>query len=67
MEATNFFDPKSLGMTPGRGTSLPRRKAAPLEMEFGSVPGPAAPPKKKLPGKSLSMKGASGKDPFEVY
>jgi hypothetical protein len=67
MEATNFFDPKSLGMTPARGTSLPRRKAAPLEMEFGSVPGPGVPKKKKLPSKSLSMKGTSGKDPFEVY
>ena len=30
MEETNFFDPKSLGMRAGRGSSLPRRKAAPL-------------------------------------
>src|SRR3954451_6318052 len=67
MESTNFFDPKSLGMSPARGSNLPRRKAAPLEMDFNSVPGPAGPPKKKkLPSKSLSMKG-TGKDPFEVY
>jgi hypothetical protein len=53
-------------MQAGRGTSLPRRKAAPLEMEFESVPGPVK-KKPKLPGKSLAMKGASGKDPAEVY
>jgi hypothetical protein len=64
MEDTNFFDPKSLNMKAGRGSSLPRRKAAPLEMEFNSVPGPAR--KKQLPTKKLSMKGAD-KDPFEVY
>ena len=65
MEDTNFFDPKSLNMKAGRGSSLPRRKAAPLEMEFNSVPGPTR--KKQLPTKKITMKGASGKDPFEVY
>ena len=64
MEATNFFDPKSLNMRPGRGSSLPRRKEAPLEMAFNSTSGPERKPPKR---KSLSMKGASGKDPFEVY
>ena len=63
MEDTNFFDPKSLGMRAGRGSSIPRRKAAPLEMEFNSVPGPARKPPAK---KSLKMKGTE-KDPFEVY
>ena len=63
MEETNFFDPKSLGMKAGRGSSLPRRKAAPLEMEFGSVSGPT---RKKPTGKSMRMKGTE-KDPFEVY
>ena len=60
MEETNFFDPKSLGMKAGRGSSLPRRKAAPLELEFGSVPGP----ERKKPAKK--PKGTE-KDPFEVY
>ena len=64
MEDTNFFDPKSLGMKAGRGSSLPRRKEAPLEMAFNSVSGPE---RKKPNKKPLSMKGASGKDPFEVY
>jgi hypothetical protein len=64
MEETNFFDPKSLGMRAGRGSSLPRRKAAPLELEFGSVSGPER--KKPLPKKSIRMKGTE-KDPFEVY
>ena len=63
MEDTNFFDPKSLGMQAARGSSLPRRKAAPLEMEFASVPGPARKPPNKKP---LKMKGTE-KDPFEVY
>jgi hypothetical protein len=66
MEDTNFFDPKSLNMRAGRGTSLPRRKAAPLEMAFNSVPGSDRAEKKQLPKKRLSMKGAD-KDPFEVY
>lgn len=68
MEETNFFDPKSLGMRSGRGSSLPRRKAAPLEMAFNSVPGGEAPPKKKKPSnfRKVPMKGAD-KDPFEVY
>jgi hypothetical protein len=61
MESTNFFDPKSLGMQSARGSSLPRRKAAPLELEFGSVSGPERKPPKR---KSLTMKG---KDPTEVY
>jgi hypothetical protein len=64
MEDTNFFDPKSLNMRAGRGSSLPRRKEAPLEMAFNSTSGPERKPPKR---KSLSMKGASGKDPFEVY
>jgi hypothetical protein len=66
MEATNFFDPKSLGMSPARGSNLPRRKAAPLEMDFNSVPGP--PQKKKPPSnlRKVPMRGAD-KDPFEVY
>jgi hypothetical protein len=63
MEETNFFDPKSLGMRAGRGSSLPRRKAAPLEMEFASVSGPE---RKKPVRKPLRMKGTE-KDPFEVY
>ncbi len=63
MEETNFFDPKSLGMQAGRGSSLPRRKAAPLEMAFQSVPGPE---RKKLEKKPLKMKGTE-KDPYEVY
>ena len=66
MEDTNFFDPKSLNMRAGRGSSLPRRKAAPLELEFNSIPGSER-KQKRLPTKKLSMKGASGKDPFEVY
>ena len=66
MEATNFFDPKSLNMRPGRGSSLPRRKAAPLEMEFNSVPGSDRAQKRVPPKKKLGMKG-SDKDPFEVY
>jgi hypothetical protein len=61
MEETNFFDPKSLNMRSGRGSALPRRKEAPLEMEFGSVTGPKRPPPKR---KSLSFKGV---DPDEVY
>ena len=65
MEATNFFDPKSLGMQAGRGSSLPRRKAAPLEMEFNSVPGSDR-AQKRLPKKRVGMKG-SDKDPYEVY
>ena len=65
MEETNFFDPKSLGMQAGRGSSLPRRKAAPLEMAFNSVPGSDR-AQKRLPKKKLGMKGAD-KDPFEVY
>ena len=63
MEETNFFDPKSLGMRAGRGSSLPRRKAAPLEMEFNSVSGPTRKPPNKKP---LRMKGTE-KDPYEVY
>jgi len=63
MEETNFFDPKSLGMRSGRGSALPRRKEAPLEMEFGSVSGPARKPPVK---KSLRFKGTE-KDPNEVY
>ena len=64
MEDTNFFDPKSLGMRAGRGSSLPRRKEAPLEMEFDSVSGPTRkPPENKKP---LKMKGTE-KDPYEVY
>ena len=63
MEETNFFDPKSLGMRAGRGSSLPRRKSAPLEMAFNSVPGP----ERKAPNKKpLKLKGTE-KDPFEVY
>ena len=61
MEATNFFDPKSLGMRAGRGSSLPRRKAAPIEMEFGSLSGPD---RKSPKRKSLPLKGT---DPSEVY
>ena len=64
MEETNFFDPKSLNMRPGRGSSLPRRKAAPLELEFGSVTGPER--KKKPPAKPMRFKGTE-KDPTEVY
>ena len=64
MEETNFFDPKSLGMQAGRGSSLPRRKAAPLEMEFGSVLGPGR--ARSRPTKPMRMKGTE-KDPFEVY
>ena len=69
MEETNFFDPKSLGMTPARGSSLPRRKAAPLDMEFNSVPGVAAPKKKKPGLKSLGMKGLgkNGLNNDEIY
>ena len=63
MEDTNFFDPKSLGMKAGRGSSLPRRKEAPLEMAFNSVSGPD---RKKPNKKPLRMKGTE-KDPFEVY
>src|SRR3954462_9571378 len=63
MEDTNFFDPKSLNMTAGRGSSLPRRKAAPLELEFNSVSGPA---RKKPVKKELRFKGTE-KDPNEVY
>ena len=68
MEATNFFDPKSLGMSPARGSSLPRRKAAPLEMEFNSVPGAGLkkPAKKPSNLRKVPMRGAD-KDPFEVY
>lgn len=63
MEDTNFFDPKSLGMRSGRGSSLPRRKEAPLEMAFNSVSGP----ERKTPNKKpLRMKGTE-KDPYEVY
>jgi len=68
MEETNFFDPKSLGMTPARGSSLPRRKAAPLDMEFNSVPG--VPKLKKKPAlKSLGMKGLgkNGLNNDEIY
>lgn len=61
LESTNFFDPKSLGMRAGKGTSLPRRKAAPLEMEFGSLSGPD---RKSPKRKSLPLKGT---DPTEVY
>jgi len=61
LESTNFFDPKSLGMQAGRGSALPRRKAAPLEMEFSSVPGPV---RKPPPKKPLKLKGT---DPTEVY
>lgn len=64
MEATNFFDPKSLNMTAGRGSSLPRRKAAPLEMAFNSVSGPTR--KKPTGKKSLRMKG-SDNDGDEIY
>jgi len=70
MEETNFFDPKSLGMTPARGSSLPRRKAAPLDMEFNSVPGMGpAKPKKKPSLKSLGMKGLgkNGLNNDEIY
>jgi hypothetical protein len=63
MEDTNFFDPKSLNMKAGRGSSLPRRKEAPLEMAFSSTSGPDRKPPKR---KSLRMKGTE-KDPFEVY
>ena len=63
MEETNFFDPKSLGMKAGRGSSLPRRKEAPLEMAFNSVSGPE---RKKPNKKPLRMKGTE-KDPYEVY
>src|SRR5215203_3813476 len=63
MEDTNFFDPKSLNMTAGRGSSLPRRKAAPLELEFNSVSGPE---RKKPNKKPLRFKGTE-KDPDEVY
>src|SRR3954464_8149930 len=63
MEDTNFFDPKSLNMTAGRGSSLPRRKAAPLELEFNLVSGPA---RKKPNKKELRFKGTE-KDPNEVY
>ena len=63
MEDTNFFDPKSLNMKSGRGSSLPRRKEAPLELAFNSVSGPA---RKKPDKKPLRMKGTE-KDPFEVY
>ena len=63
MEDTNFFDPKSLGMRAGRGSSLPRRKEAPLEMAFNSVSGPTRKPPNKKP---LKMKGTE-KDPYEVY
>jgi len=68
MEETNFFDPKSLGMSPARGSSLPRRKAAPLEMAFNSVPGmgPKKKPAKK-PSRSLSMKGMNDADGDEIY
>jgi hypothetical protein len=59
MEETNFFDPKSLNMRPGRGSSLPRRKAAPLEMEFGALPTPA----RKVPKKPSRTKV----DPDEIY
>ena len=64
MEDTNFFDPKSLGMRAGRGSSLPRRKAAPLEMEFNSVPGPDA---QELPHEEAPEMKGTEKDPFEVY
>ena len=63
MEDTNFFDPKSLNMKAGRGSSLPRRKEAPLEMAFNSVSGPD---RKKPNKKPLRMKGTE-KDPYEVY
>jgi len=63
MEDTNFFDPKSLNMKAGRGSSLPRRKEAPLEMAFNSTSGPERKPPKRKP---LRMKGTE-KDPFEVY
>src|SRR3954452_8925184 len=63
MEDTNFFDPKSLNMQAGRGSSLPRRKAAPLELEFNSVSGPE---RKKPNKKELRFKGTE-KDPNEVY
>jgi hypothetical protein len=62
MEETNFFDPKSLGMRSGRGSSLPRRKEAPLEMEFKSVSGPKRPTPKK---KSLRFKGTEPDE--EIY
>jgi hypothetical protein len=65
MESTNFFDPKSLGMNPGRGSSLPRRKAAPLEMEFNSVPGSDR-KLKRMPKKKVGMKG-SDNDGDEIY
>src|SRR5215204_4175823 len=58
---TDFLNPKSKAMS--RGTSLPRRKAAPLEMEFGSVSGPE---RKSPTRKPLKLKGTE-KDPFEVY
>jgi hypothetical protein len=57
MEDTNFFDPKSLNMRAGRGTSLPRRKAAPLEMAFNSVPGSDRAEKRQSALKPLRFKG----------
>ena len=36
------------------------------KLEFNSIPGSER-KQKRLPTKKLSMKGASGKDPFEVY
>jgi hypothetical protein len=65
LEETNFFDPKSLNMRPGRGASLPRRKEAPLELEFGSVPGPAVKKKVKKPSRTMSMKGLD--EDAEIY
>src|SRR5215203_2015113 len=60
LEETDFLNPKSKAMA--RGTNLPRRKSAPLELEFGSVSGPErVSPKKR---KSLPLKGT---DPTEVY
>jgi hypothetical protein len=59
LEETDFLNPKSKAMA--RGTSLPRRKSAPLEMEFGSVSGPE---RKSPKRKSLPLKGL---DPTEVY
>jgi hypothetical protein len=48
-------------MKAAKGSSLPRRKAAPLELEFGSVSGPTRQSPKRKP---LPMKGT---DPTEVY
>jgi hypothetical protein len=62
MAETNFFDPKSLNMRSGRGSSLPRRKEAPLEMAFKGTTGPERKPPKRRP---MRFKGTEPDD--EVY